>query len=61
MLTREKLIRVQSARGYKVTELGKMVFLDMEDEKSSYQAIWFFNDDGTVDENHPMTLTLTKK
>lgn len=60
-MTKEKLIRIQTARGYKVEDLGKVVIFEMEDEKSLYRAIWFFNTDGTQDENNPMQWKLTKK
>ena len=60
-MTKDRFIKIQTARGYKVTELGKIVTLEMEDEKESYFAMWFFNEDGTVDKSKPSTWKLTKK
>lgn len=50
-MTKEKLIHIQTARGYKVEDFGKIVFFRYND----YTAIWFFNADGTVDEQNPPT------
>lgn len=48
-MTREKFIRIHKARGYQVEELGKMVTISL----NNYRATWFFNNDGTVDEENP--------
>lgn len=50
-MTREKVIRIHRNRGYQVEELGKMVIISHK----NYTAIWFFNADGSVDENNPPT------
>ena len=50
-MSKEKFIRIQRNRGYKVTEFGLMIML----EKGDYSSIWFFNSDGTVDTTqHPV-------
>lgn len=46
-MTKEKFIRIQTARGYEVEDLGKMVVLHLD----NYRAIHFFNEDGTRDES----------
>ena len=56
MLTKEKFIRIQTARGYEVKELGKMVIISLD----NYRATWFFNADGTPDEDNPPTWTLDR-
>ena len=48
-MTREKFIRIHRNRGYQVEELGKMVIISLD----NYRATWFFNTDGSVDENNP--------
>lgn len=48
-MSKEKFIRVHKARGYQVEELGKIVIL----RKDNYTAIWFFNADGTRNEDLP--------
>ena len=53
-MTKEKLIRVQLRRGYKVEDLGKVVIFRM----GNYSATWFFNSDGTQDESNPPTWRL---
>lgn len=45
-MTKEKLIRIQTARGYKVEDLGRIVSFTLD----NYTAIWFFNADGTQDQ-----------
>ena len=47
-MTKDKFIRIHENRGYHVEEVGRMVFLTM----GNYTAIWFFNEDGTLDENN---------
>lgn len=59
-MTREKFVRIQKSRGYKVEELGKMVILRMNDSRSNYTAIWFFNADGSVDETNPPTWRVSR-
>lgn len=56
-MTKDRLIAIQTKRGYKVTDLGKVVFFTLDD----YTATWFFNADGTVDESHPAQWTLEKR
>lgn len=56
MSAKEKLIRVQTQRGYKVEDLGKVVIF----RTSGYHAMWFFNADGSVDENHPATWSIER-
>ena len=48
-MTRERFIRIQAKRGYQIEELGKVVILRMR----NYTAMWFFNEDGTLDEDNP--------
>lgn len=48
-MTRERFIKIQATRGYQIEELGKMVIIRMD----NYRAIWFFNEDGTLDESNP--------
>ena len=48
-MTREKFIRIHRNRGYQVEELSKMVIISLD----NYRATWFFNTDGSVDENNP--------
>lgn len=47
-MTKEKLIRIQTRRGYEVEDLGRIVIFRMD----NYTAIWCFNPDGTVDETN---------
>lgn len=47
MTQREKFVAVMTRRGYKVSEMGKMVILTMD----NYTAVHFFNADGSRDEN----------
>ena len=56
MLTKEKIIRIQTSRGYEVKDLGKIVIFRMND----YSATWFFNSDGTVDETKKPLWTMKK-
>ena len=48
IMTKDKFIRIHENRGYHVEKVGRMVFLTM----GNYTAIWFFNEDGTLDENN---------
>ena len=48
-MTKTKFIRIQTARGYRVEDHGKMVVLSL----NNYRAYWFFNADGTTDEGNP--------
>lgn len=48
-MTRERFIRIQKTRGYKVEELGRMVIISLD----NYRATWFFNVDGSLDESNP--------
>ncbi len=48
-MTKEKFIRIQRNRGYQIEDLGKMVIISLD----NYKATWFFNTDGSVDENNP--------
>lgn len=48
-MTKEKFIRIQTARGYQIEDLDKMVIISLD----NYRAIWFFNTDGTVDKDNP--------
>lgn len=48
-MTREKFVRIHRNRGYHVEEAGLMVVISLD----NYTSIWFFNPDGTVDENTP--------
>jgi len=59
-MTKEKFIRIQKQRGYEVEEMGKTVTLRMDDEESEYTAIWFFNENGSIDENHKPVWSLKK-
>ena len=56
MSAKEKLIRIQTQRGYQVEDLGKVVIFRV----SGYHAMWFFNADGSVDETHPATWSLER-
>ena len=58
-MTRERFIRIQKTRGYKVEDLGKMVIL----RSGNYTAIWFFTSaapDAEVDKNRPMHWTIKR-
>ena len=48
-MTKERFIRIQKTRGYEVKELGRMVIISLD----NYRATWFFNTDGSLDENTP--------
>lgn len=61
MLTKEKLIRIRKNRGYKVKILGNMVVTELEDDREICRDVWFFNPDGSVDENNPPTWRLIRK
>lgn len=61
MMTREKFCSIQKNRGYKVTNLGLVTFLDYEDAKSTYTAMWFFNADGTLNREEKPRWTITRK
>ena len=56
-MTKEKFIRIQSARGYKVEDLGRIVILSLD----NYTAIWFFNADGTQDLDNPPTWSIDRR
>ena len=45
-MTKTRFIAIQTKRGYKIQDFGKMVIL----RDGKYTAIWFFNADGTLDE-----------
>lgn len=45
-MTKTRFIAIQTKRGYKIQDFGKMVIL----RDGKYTAIWFFNEDGTLDE-----------
>ena len=50
-MTRERFIAIQTRRGYEIEELGLMVILhSVTEEGHLYTAIWFFNEDDTLDE-----------
>ena len=56
-MTKDRLITIQTKRGYKVTDLGRVVLFTLD----NYTATWFFNPDGTVDESLPAQWTLEKR
>lgn len=59
-MTREKFIRIHKARGYEIEELDKMIIIHMNDARSRYSAVWFFNADGSVDESQPPTWSVKR-
>lgn len=56
-MTKSRFIRIQTARGYKVEDLGKMVVLSLD----NYRAYWFFKADGTPDEDNPPFWKIDRK
>jgi hypothetical protein len=61
MTQREKFCRVMERRGYTVTSLGLITFLDAETEDGGhYSAMWFFNPDGTRNESQRATWKVTR-
>ena len=48
-MTKDRFITIQRNRGYHVEELGCIVILTLD----NYRAVWFFNPDGTVNEDNP--------
>ncbi len=56
-MTKDRFIAIQARRGYKVEDLGKIVILSMK----NYTAMWFFNADGTLNENEKPTWTVSKR
>ena len=61
MMTREKFCAIQARRGYKVTNLGLITFLDYEDAESTYTAMWFFNADRNLNREEKPHWTITRK
>lgn len=58
MMTKERFLKVMTARNYyKITDLGKVVIL----EHDKYSAIWFFNSDGTQDTTKEPTWSLSRE
>ncbi len=55
-MTKERLIKIQTRRGYEVEDLGRVVFFRM----NRYTATWFFLPDGSVDESNPPTWRLER-
>ena len=61
MTEREKFSRAMERRGYAVSHLGLITFLDSDMENGGhYTAMWFFNADGTRNESMPATWNITK-
>ncbi len=56
-MTKDRLITIQTKRGYEVIDLGRVVLFTL----GNYTATWFFNPDGTVDENHSTQWTIKKR
>ena len=56
-MTKDRFIAIHTHRGYKVEDLGKIVILSM----GNYTAMWFFNADGTLNENEKPTWTVSKR
>lgn len=54
-MTKERFISIQSRRGYSVKDCGNMVILTM----GNYTALWFFKEDGSLDENNLPTWTIS--
>jgi len=61
MMTRSRFCEIQTHRGYKVTNIGLITFLDYEDTESTYSAMWFFNADGTLNRKEKPQWTITHK
>ena len=60
-MTRETFCRAMERRGYTVTNLGLITFLDAEMENGAhYTAMWFFKADGTRDETKPASWRITR-
>ena len=50
MITRDRFCAVQARCGYQVQNLGTTVFLRHSTNHSNYVAVWYWNEDGTLDE-----------
>ncbi len=61
MMTRSRFCEIQARRGYKVTNVGLITFLEYEDAESTYTAMWFFNADGTPNREEEPFWTVTRK
>lgn len=61
MMTRDKFCAIQTRRGYKVTNLGLITFLEYEDAESTYTAMWFFKADGTLNREEKPHWKVTRK
>ena len=48
-MTKSRFIRIHTARGYHVQDLGNIVIVSLD----GYSAIWFFHPDGTQDATKP--------
>lgn len=61
MMTRDKFCAIQARRGYKVTNLGLITFLEYEDAESTYTAMWFFNANGALNREEKPHWEVTRK
>lgn len=54
-MTKERFISIHLKRGYTVENMGRIVKISMDD----FSALWFFNEDGSLDENHKPSWKMT--
>ena len=55
-MTKERFVKIHVARGYEVEELGNVVIL----RQGKYTAMWFFKEDGSLDEDNKPSWSLAK-
>lgn len=61
MMTRDRFCAAMERRGYTVTNLGLITFLDADmPDGGHYTAMWFFNADGTRNEDMPASWNVTR-